>query len=80
MRAMLLRAAACAAMALLLPPRARADQTYFVQVEILPPDDAGDDSAAAVASRLASAVADTNSALHDSEYLAFLLRRAACMG
>ena len=56
MRTALLWAAACAL--------ARADQTYYMQVEILPPEDSDDPDAAAVASRLASAVADPDSALH----------------
>ena len=56
MRTALLWAAACAL--------ARADQTYYLQVEILAPEDSDDPDAAAVASRLASAVADPDSALH----------------
>ena len=54
-----------------LPPPARAQQAYVLEVEILPPESDADDSAGEVASRLASAVADTSNALHDSEYLTF---------
>ena len=60
--------AACA-FALLLG--SHSDQTYYVQVEILPPDAPGADSAADVADRLVDAVTDTGSSLHSSGFLAF---------
>ena len=60
--------AACA-FALLLG--SHSDQTYYVQVEILPPDAPGADSAADVADRLVDAVTDTDSSLHSSGFLAF---------